>query len=120
MIEISTQKEALLTTGFLVVRYGGEEFAIFAVEATAEQAMIYAEALRNGCSTPQIFVEGSPRVTISVGVATPENNPDLSVIMRMADEALYNAKNRGRNCVSRSKELLAPLVSNTTLSRRVA
>lgn len=106
--------------GLLVARYGGEEFAIFAVGATAEQAMIYAEALRNGCSAPQIFVEGSPRVTISVGVATPENNPDLSVIMRMADEALYNAKNRGRNCVSRSKSLLAPLVSNTNLGRRVA
>jgi hypothetical protein len=36
--------------------------------------------------------EGSPRVSISVGVATPENNPDLSIIMRMADEALYKPR----------------------------
>lgn len=86
--------------GLLVARYGGEEFALFAVGISAEQAMVYAESIRQRCSTRQIDTElHSVHVTVSIGAAWVPRMTDLSGLLRTADGALYSAKRRGRNCV---------------------
>lgn len=83
----------------MVCRYGGEEFAIIAPQTSGSNATDVAEKLRRiigGYSFP-----GVPKnVSISVGVAEyPINGRDRDQIVAAADEALYAAKQNGRNCV---------------------
>lgn len=83
-------------------RYGGEEFLIIAPETTGEQAMALAEKLRKTVEAHPF--PGVPRpVTISAGIAEyPTCGEDRDALVRAADGAMYNAKQEGRNRVSRS------------------
>lgn len=79
-------------------RYGGEEFCIMLPLTKAENAMITAEKLRNAISL--ITFEDLPelRVRCSIGVSDLcHSDPDDLSIIRRADEALYEAKNTGRD-----------------------
>jgi diguanylate cyclase (GGDEF)-like protein len=80
-------------------RYGGEEFAIIVPETTGEDAYYVAEKLRKVIET-SVF-PGVPRpVTISAGVASyPANATNRDELLKAADEALYAAKQSGRNTV---------------------
>lgn len=87
----------------LVARHGGEEFAALIIGATIDQAALYAEGLRQMCALREISHKGaSIHVTVSIGVAAARGGTDLARIMRAADDALYAAKHRGRNCVART------------------
>ena len=83
----------------LVARHGGEEFAALMSGADNEEAMQYAEGLRQACATKVSHRGKSTHVTVSIGVTAPQRGADLQTIMRLADKALYEAKNRGRNRV---------------------
>ncbi len=87
----------------IVARYGGEEFAVIMPEGDREGAIRYAEKMR-------ALVEAYPfegrethpggRITMSLGVATyPENGTDADTLIKHADDALYRAKDAGRNAV---------------------
>lgn len=90
----------------VVARHGGEEFAIVMTGASKERAAQYAEELRQACATKEISNgETSACVTISIGLAECEGLTDLADVMRMADQALYAAKHRGRNRVVRADVL---------------
>ncbi|GEM_PF-1436238 len=82
----------------VVARYGGEEFAIVLPETDLAGACIAAEKIRAVVDTHR-FPKG--RLTVSLGVAhcslDSESSPD--VLLARADQALYKAKNNGRNCV---------------------
>lgn len=88
----------------LVARHGGEEFAALMIGATIDQAALYAETLRQMCAAKDIAHKGTFfHVTVSIGIAAHKCEADLSKIMRCADDALYAAKHRGRNCVVRTE-----------------
>ncbi|QEQ97003.1 GGDEF domain-containing protein [Neptunomonas concharum] len=94
----------------LIARYGGEEFAILLPGCAETQAQQVAENLRKQVAS-EIFrsLEGVPfRISTSIGFSTfyPEqhpNPPDLKEasehLVRISDEALYQAKHEGRNCI---------------------
>jgi two-component system cell cycle response regulator len=88
----------------LVARYGGEEFVIVMPDADIEVALSVAERVRALVADEAFLVAGGSRslnVTISVGVATTRDPTETTeVLISRADEALYRAKGRGRNCVS--------------------
>lgn len=94
----------------LIARHGGEEFAALLVGVNAEQAMIYAETLRRLCSIEVPSEGASVHVTVSVGLTSPQRETDLSTIMRCADQALYAAKELGRNRVERV-DVLSDLIA---------
>lgn len=85
----------------VVVRYGGEEFAILMTTSDKEQAYVHAERLREVIADTAFRLPGRDepiRVTISGGVATfPEDGDTTVELIHAADKALYEAKNRGRN-----------------------
>jgi diguanylate cyclase (GGDEF)-like protein len=84
------------------VRYGGEEFVVVLPDTPLDQAMQFAERIRLGVQ--QLSFAGSIKeltITLSFGVATfPLGAIDCpDSLVRQADEALYRAKERGRNRV---------------------
>ncbi len=87
----------------LPARYGGEEFAVILPEVDAKGAVVVAERLRKVIGGFAFPSDAEPlHVTISVGVTQfdPEADYAPSEIVRSADKALYQSKERGRNRVS--------------------
>jgi diguanylate cyclase (GGDEF)-like protein len=84
----------------LVCRYGGEEFAFVFPEITLAEAARLAERFRSACANYDIRLGDGRlvRVTFSMGLADA-SECTLEVALSRADEALYEAKRRGRNCV---------------------
>jgi diguanylate cyclase (GGDEF)-like protein len=83
-----------------IARYGGEEFAIILTSTSLDGAQLFGERLRKAISSTKINYNGkSICVTMSFGIVSLENNlrPDVEGLIKMADEALYEAKNSGRN-----------------------
>lgn len=85
-------------------RYGGEEFCVLLPDTKADGAMVAAERLRAAVEAEQFDATGSVvEVTISVGVAAyPANAGTAAELSRVADAALYAAKEGGRNRVVKS------------------
>ncbi len=87
----------------LLVRYGGDEFAVMLPEVDAELAMTIAERVRQAVSGDTEETEDSLiqiPVNISMGVAQLQKDSTLPTLLREADAALYRAKHAGRNVVS--------------------
>ena len=87
--------ESVRKTDFLA-RWGGEEFILVCPDTDLEQSHIVAELLRQRLANNKIHADVT--VTASFGVASM-TQPDLDSLFKAADDALYKAKNQGRNCV---------------------
>jgi len=87
----------------IVCRYGGEEFVLILPNTREGEAMFVADKLRaHVAQTPILCDSQRIMVTISVGVRIVEPNavPDhADSVIEQADQALYQAKSQGRNCV---------------------
>lgn len=86
----------------LPCRLGGEEFLVVLPRASAEQALLAAERLRQAVSAMQVEYRSEPLhgVTVSLGVASyPDHADGPESLIRAADQALYRAKHAGRNRV---------------------
>jgi diguanylate cyclase (GGDEF)-like protein len=82
-----------------VGRYGGEEFLIVLPGCDAANAAVQAERMREAIgATPFLAPDQPVMVTASLGVAC-SNHSSPDVLVREADDALYEAKARGRNQV---------------------
>jgi diguanylate cyclase (GGDEF)-like protein len=98
-------KRRLRRPGDLIARYGGEQFIAVLVGTPLATAVSAAERVRKGVEALNLVHAASNTqtvVTVSVGVAclrpnTPHSTP--SQLIAAADEALYQAKSRGRNLV---------------------
>ncbi|MFH2065496.1 MAG: sensor domain-containing diguanylate cyclase [Pseudomonadota bacterium] len=86
----------------IVARYGGEEFCCLLPETTAESALALAEFLRMGVEAEIYhFKDKSIKITISQGVSDLNSNVDTAeMLLKLADDGLYEAKRAGRNKVS--------------------
>lgn len=87
----------------LVIRYGGDEFAVLLPGVTAERALEISErALNAVCSATGDGEDSLIRIpiTLSMGVAQLEEGGTIDSLIRAADAALYRAKRAGRNQVS--------------------
>ncbi|MFA6349647.1 MAG: GGDEF domain-containing protein [Candidatus Omnitrophota bacterium] len=83
----------------LVGRYGGEEFSLILPETGKDQALVAAERIRQAveCKLIKVYDEDL-RVTISIGIsAFPKDGRSCQTIIERADQALYHAKQTGKN-----------------------
>ena len=84
----------------MIGRYGGEEFVILLPETNIKSARLVAERLRQLITKEPFATDAGPlRITISIGVAEAAKLDTLGTLIERADEALYDAKRAGRNCV---------------------
>lgn len=89
-------------------RYGGEEFAIILADTDITAAEHIAERLRKRVDEAVYKINSDEiRITISIGIAQfdPEIDMTSKDLIKRADEALYAAKDRGRNRVVRAEDL---------------
>jgi len=87
----------------LLVRYGGDEFAVLLPGSNVDEAMSIAERVRNAVSGCERISKDSMieiPVNISMGVAQLAESSSFEDLLRAADAALYRAKDAGRNTVS--------------------
>ena len=79
-------------------RYGGEEFVLCLPDTPAEGALEVAERIRSQVEQLAIDTPNGPlNFTISLGIAQNNNDKSVEEILKRADDALYQAKEAGRN-----------------------
>ena len=96
-------RTVLKRPGDFAARWGGEEFIALLPNTNAEGALEVAEQMRSFVENMEIPCQDGriTKITLSVGVntQTPEHQDVVSEFIRYADEALYEAKRKGRNQV---------------------
>jgi diguanylate cyclase (GGDEF)-like protein len=80
-----------------VARFGGEEFAVVLPATGMTEAMAVAQRIR---ACVQTMADVPRPVTVSIGVALWDGESTVDVLLQQADQALYQAKQQGRNQVS--------------------
>jgi diguanylate cyclase (GGDEF)-like protein len=107
----------------LVGRYGGDEFMVLITSTTKDQAISFAEHLREKISTTLIAIPGTEvpvRITISGGIALfPAHGQSSTELFRAADDALFESKRQGRNriLVATSVGLDSGIIKGTDADR---
>lgn len=100
-----TLSKIILRKTDLIARYGGEEFVCMLPDTDLEDSFLVAERIRKEIMNLAIPHEGSDFldiVTISLGAASciPNKENSLNILIKNADDALYDSKKSGRNCTS--------------------
>ncbi|NSY40042.1 diguanylate cyclase [Leisingera sp. ANG59] len=109
LIEAARRMQAVLGPADLLARVGGEEFMAVLPGATEAEASLAATALCNAINSTPFQVPGAAgpvKVTISVGAVMggAGHSGSTAALVEKADQALYDAKNAGRNQVTLSPE----------------
>ncbi len=108
---VATTISRMLRPYDVVCRYGGEEFVIVARDASLRNAEILAERIRHQIEAMHFEVDAaSASVTVSIGVTTVAPNligVDPETILEAVDQAMYDAKQAGRNRVKVGREPMA-------------
>ncbi|HDR2159419.1 TPA: GGDEF domain-containing protein [Enterobacter cancerogenus] len=97
LISLSRTLEACSRKDDYVFRWGGEEFVILLPRTPLDAAVQIAENIR--AAVARITIPGLPRFTVSIGVARHNQDETLDELFKRVDDALYRAKNNGRNQV---------------------
>jgi diguanylate cyclase (GGDEF)-like protein len=87
-----------------LARYGGEEFTLLLLDPSAEKSAVALERIRNSVEQHDWErIAPGLHVTISGGVAAWRPGEEIDDVINRADEALYAAKNEGRNRIQVSR-----------------
>jgi diguanylate cyclase (GGDEF)-like protein len=104
--ELAARLRCHLRSSDIAVRYGGEEFALLLPQTAAREAARIAERICANVRSESVATRAGPTpVTVSIGVA--QARPELgqrreavgAALLAAADAALYQAKEKGRDCV---------------------
>lgn len=97
LVEIAKLIKLNIRETDILIRWGGEEFVILFLETDSDVALKLAENLRK--KVEENVFEKVGTKTISLGLTVNEDGDTPDVVIKRADEALYRAKNNGRNRV---------------------
>ena len=97
---IAEVMKTLLRSSDVLARYGGEEFALLAPGTSADGAQQLAEKIRRTIAETQFFINPpSERRNVTVSMGVSHYAGDKKQLFSEADQALYRAKDSGRDCV---------------------
>ena len=102
IVMVAQTIKKVLRDGDMVIRYGGEEFLVVMQGASTEDAKIVCERIRHRIKDTEITEDSQKfHITVSCGIATYPKVPANSEInlINAADQALYVAKESGRDCI---------------------
>lgn len=101
LIELASTAERALRDNDIVARYGGEEFVVFLPGIKVEDGRGVADRLRQSIGMQTVYSDDNAPVkfTVSIGVSSSEISDNVDMLIKTADEALYKAKQNGRNRV---------------------
>lgn len=110
LVALASTAEKSLRDKDIVARYGGEEFVVYLANNDGNEAKVVADRLRETIS--KIVIEGDNGetfgFTVSIGIASSYDSENLGDLIKMADDALYQAKETGRNrCVVYHPEMVS-------------
>nr|WP_321465316.1 diguanylate cyclase [uncultured Desulfobulbus sp.] len=98
LIETAIRMKSMLRSQDLVARWGGEEFVILLPETELCSGLLVAEKIRSRIGDTPFYAGGvAVEVTASFGLAEYEPGGDVARVLKEADEAVFLAKNKGRN-----------------------
>ena len=100
LLEVTRRVGSTLRSADIFGRIGGEEFLIILSPCDSKTAFEVMERARRECAASPVSIEQRDfDVTVSLGAAVASGDDvDLSTMLKAADDALYRAKNGGRNC----------------------
>ncbi len=97
---LSEHMQDIVRPSDTLARWGGEEFLLLLPEQNINGALAMAERLRKAVAESKFEYEGEMlHVTLTLGVATVNNNDTVNDVFKRADTALYDGKRTGRNKV---------------------
>jgi len=100
LIAVAQSVASTIRRSDLLFRFGGEEFVVLASHTGNDGAMLLAERIRENITALASVRGRRINLSVSVGVAELNTNDDSDSLFERADQALYRAKNGGRNrCV---------------------
>jgi diguanylate cyclase len=106
LVEVAEVFRTVLRRSDICGRLGGDEFAVLLPNTPHEAALSVAEKLRATVEREEIvFNDCTFTVTLSIGVASGES--DAEALLLLADNAMYQAKNNGRNQVAERQTITA-------------
>lgn len=97
LVMIANSLETTIRETDYIARWGGEEFILLLNNVNLNNAMKVVEKFRN--TIEHLELEPVGKVTASFGITEYKENDQLEDMIKRADEALYQAKNDGRNCI---------------------
>lgn len=103
LVAVAQTIRASIRTDDLCARYGGEEFCVIVTNVSLDVVLQTAERLRRNIemdSGPSVPAPSGLHITTSVGVAYTTGPTDIQALLAQADQALYHAKQQGRNRVA--------------------
>jgi len=107
IVYFANKLKEIQRTSDISCRYGGEEFVLLLPNTSLENATIVAQKLRSTIELSTLKISSTQEIqfTISLGVASVDfmNDTTIEPSLKKADEAMYRAKNSGRNKVCISK-----------------
>lgn len=114
---IAAQLRKHLRAGDFMARFGGEEFVLLMPDTALDEGTVLAEQLRAAIEACPFHFKGEPvTITVSIGVSAFKAGDRSERVLKRADEALYQAKYKGRNCV----ESISGKVEHPTDEQRTA
>jgi diguanylate cyclase (GGDEF)-like protein len=103
LVSVAACMQEVLRKVDILGRFGGDEFVFLLPETTQEGAVQLADRLRTCVNQRSQLIGGlSLQVTLSIGIATHTNDPDLNLdtLLQQADKAMYLSKQAGRDRVT--------------------
>ena len=108
LMALASTAEKALRENDIVARYGGEEFVVYLSQTNAADAKVVADRLREAIANITVMSDaGEPiKFTVSIGISASTDSRDINELIKMSDDALYKAKEGGRNrCVVYHRDL---------------
>lgn len=102
LVELSRIIKSKIRKGDIVGRYGGEEFIIMMPKATPQSALEVANGIKDAVAEYKFYgreTQPNGRVTVSIGLVVCRANIKIQELLKDVDEAMYKAKNSGKNRV---------------------